>query len=56
MNRLSPNAVVLLDDADRADEQDTVRNWLAEFPDFELQMLPHIKGTAVLRRKPVSAS
>ncbi len=49
-SRLAPNSVVLLDDASRPDEQEILRDWVAEFPDFRLEMLPHLKGTAVLRR------
>ena len=50
MNRLSPDAVVLVDDADRPGEREMIRRWIEEYPEFSVQFLPHEKGTAVLRR------
>lgn len=47
---LAPDAIILLDDADRPDERKAVSDWLAECPGFELDRLPHLKGTVILRR------
>ncbi|HOX43090.1 MAG TPA: class I SAM-dependent methyltransferase [Myxococcota bacterium] len=49
--KLSPKAIVLLDDARREGETQVVARWQREFPEFELELLPHEKGTAVLRRR-----
>jgi predicted O-methyltransferase YrrM len=49
--KLSPAAVVLLDDAKREGEKQVVARWQREFPELELELLPHEKGTAVLRRR-----
>lgn len=49
LQKLSPNATVVLDDAHRKDEQDIVEAWLEAYPEFEVID----KGTsrlAVLRR------
>ena len=49
-DKLSNNAVVILDDAGRKDEQKIVAMWLEEFPDFEHEYLPTKKGISILRR------
>lgn len=51
MSRLSPDAVVVVDDADRPGEREMIRRWIEEYPEFSVQFLPHEKGTAVLRRR-----
>jgi predicted O-methyltransferase YrrM len=56
IERLSPNAVVLVDDADRAGERKMIRRWIEEYPEFTVQFLPHEKGTAILRREGVQNS
>lgn len=52
---LSADAVILVDDALREDEQQMVRRWLQEFADFSLEELELEKGGAILRRQPVKA-
>lgn len=47
---LSPDALVVLDDAARADERDILERWLKEHPEFRSQYLRHEKGTALLSR------
>ena len=46
----SDEAVILLDDAARADEQSIIAMWTREFPDFEYEYIPAEKGAAILRR------
>jgi len=50
---LSDRAVVFLDDADRADERRALELWQERFPEFDLEVLEHRKGAAILRRRPV---
>lgn len=50
-DRLSPNAVIVLDDCVRADEKEIVARWLAEFDGWAAQEYPHEKITTVLRRQ-----
>jgi predicted O-methyltransferase YrrM len=47
---LSASAVVLIDDADRPDEREMVRKWMADLPGFEQSDLLHEKGTVLLKR------
>lgn len=47
-SKLSPGAVVLLDDYRRDDEQAVVERWIQEYKGLRLQELDHEKGTAVL--------
>jgi len=49
--KLSDNCVIVLDDADRADERETVEKWLKEFPEFKKTYIPTEKGTVVLEIK-----
>lgn len=49
-DRLSASAVIVLDDADRRDEQKCLKRWVDEFPDFDLELRDSPKGTAILRR------
>lgn len=48
--RLRPGALIVLDDADRADERQIVARWLAEFPVTLVERSETEKGTVVLRR------
>jgi predicted O-methyltransferase YrrM len=49
-DRLSPDAVIVLDDADRDDERATVEEWLALYPELTVERLRHEKGAVILRR------
>ena len=49
-DRLSPTAVVVLDDAYRKDERKAVARWREALGPFDLEVVPSPKGTAVLRR------
>lgn len=48
--RLSPRAVVVLDDAHRKDERRIAETWAHRFKGMELTFLDSPKGTAILRR------
>lgn len=48
-DKLAGGAVMLLDDADRPDEQAIAQRWADEWPGATLEHLNHEKGTAVLR-------
>lgn len=50
-DKLSPECVLLLDDADREAETAVIQRWLHEFPDFKLQRPTAEKGAAVLYRQ-----
>ena len=49
-DRLSQDAVIVLDDADRDDERATVEEWLALYPELTVERLRHEKGAVILRR------
>jgi predicted O-methyltransferase YrrM len=49
-DRLSPTAVVLVDDARRPDEQEMVRRWMAADPGFLREDVSTEKGAIILRR------
>lgn len=51
-DRLASNAIVVLDDYDREDEQAVVQRWQDEWPGFELHTEPDFKGTAILSLQP----
>lgn len=53
---LSDDAIILLDDADRKDEDQIVNQWLKHFPDLELEKIATEKGTAILRKKKIFAT
>jgi predicted O-methyltransferase YrrM len=53
---LSHSAIVLIDDADRPDEQEMVKRWLAEFAVFSRSSLLHEKGTVLLTQTPADIS
>jgi len=48
--RLSPSAVVVLDDMIRRDEQEILEEWTTLYPGFEVERLDFEKGAAVMRR------
>lgn len=50
MNRMSPNAVVLVDDAYSSVEKAMVSRWLQEYPEFTAEVIDCEKGAVVLRR------
>ena len=50
MDRLAPNAMIILDDAHRKDEAEIVEAWVKSFPDFE-QIEHGTSRLAVLQRK-----
>jgi predicted O-methyltransferase YrrM len=54
VNRLSPTAVVLLDDAARADEKEIVRIWRERFPEFHYEFVGTERGTAIFRRQSIT--
>ncbi len=45
---LSDNAVIILDDANRPGEADTIEAWKRQFPEFNVQIFAAGKGVAVL--------
>lgn len=47
---LRPGALILLDDADRADEAAVVARWLAEFPIALVERIATEKGAVILQR------
>ncbi|NLH49069.1 MAG: class I SAM-dependent methyltransferase [Myxococcales bacterium] len=51
LDKLSPTGVVLLDDAARPDETETVRRWLVAHPEFVCSKIDNEKGAVILRRK-----
>lgn len=55
IDRLSADAVVLVDDADRSEEKHMVERWLEQFKDFEAEFVDNSRGAYVLRRKKATA-
>lgn len=49
--RLADGAVIVLDDAGRADEKKVRQRWLAEYPDWREEFIDNEKGAAIFRRK-----
>ncbi|MFC1684786.1 class I SAM-dependent methyltransferase [Pseudomonadota bacterium] len=48
-NQILPKGVIILDDADRKDEIETVRKWLEQYPDYRtLEYLTAEKGVTAL--------
>jgi predicted O-methyltransferase YrrM len=47
---LRPGALIVLDDADRADETAIVARWLAEFPVTQVERIATEKGAVILQR------
>jgi hypothetical protein len=54
-DRLSEHTTVVLDDANRAEEKETIRRWREEFPDLSVSVLDVKKGAAVLSRDSASS-
>lgn len=50
--RLTPEAVIVVDDADRRDDHATVERWGKEYSEFTVRYIPHERGTAELTRVP----
>jgi predicted O-methyltransferase YrrM len=48
--KLSPHAIVIMDDYKRDDEKAIVDKWTSDYPEFELEVIDSRKGIAVLRR------
>lgn len=51
-SHLHPDAVVVLDDLIRADEQEVLEEWLRTFPSYEAERVRLEKNAALLRRRP----
>lgn len=49
-SRLAAKCSVFVDDADRPSEQETIRRWLHESPEFSAEKVSCEKGLTVLRR------
>lgn len=49
--RLPPGGTIIFDDARRTEERAAVIDWAAKHPDVDLKFLPHLKGTAIVRRR-----
>lgn len=49
-DRLTEDALIVLDDSDRPDERAIARRWTERFPQFRSRHLGHERGTLVLRR------
>ncbi len=47
-DKLSPNAIIVVDDMIRPDEQQIVQKWLKQFPQLKASTFPTEKGTVVL--------
>jgi predicted O-methyltransferase YrrM len=50
VDRLHPDAVVVLDDMIRTDEQEVLEQWLATYPEFSAEHVRLEKNAAILRR------
>ena len=50
-DKLSDEALVVVDDAYRDDEEEMLKRWLHQFKDLELKLKESPKGTAILYRK-----
>lgn len=51
LHLMDSRAVVILDDADREAERETISQWLKMMPDFQVNYLHHEKGCVILTRK-----
>ena len=51
LSKLSPNAIIILDDVKRAGERKLAEDFAAALPKHSLEILDHEKGTAVIRPK-----
>lgn len=54
IDRLSPNAVILIDDADRPGEQTMIERWKREYPDFSYRYIGVERGAVIMVRKNAS--
>ncbi|MFC2085573.1 class I SAM-dependent methyltransferase [Bacteroidota bacterium] len=52
-DRLSDDPIVILDDGSREDEQEIVKRWSAEYPDYGTEFIENEKGAFILKRKNV---
>ena len=50
LEQLAEHCVIFLDDAARDDEQELVRRWLKECPEFDYEYIESERGCSVLRR------
>ena len=50
LSRLSKDCVIILDDASRQSEQQTISQWMHEFPGFKHEYIGNKKGLSILRR------
>ena len=48
-SQLNDGAIILMDDANRADERAVLERWRAEHDGIEISLLEHEKGTAEIR-------
>ena len=55
-DRLSPDAVIVVDDANRKDERAAIERWTAEFDGLSVAVLESPKGTAILERSTAVSS
>ncbi len=55
LDKLAPDAVVLVDDARRQQDAAVVARWQELYPEFEVRSLPTETGSAILERRPVAA-
>jgi hypothetical protein len=49
-DQMNQHCLVLLDDAAREDEQETVRLWLQEYPEFQAEYIDNERGCSILSR------
>lgn len=49
-DRIRPEGVVILDDHERSEEREVAERWRSQFPELSIELLPHEKGTALLRK------
>jgi predicted O-methyltransferase YrrM len=54
--RLAADALIILDDADREEEQEIVARWQREFPEMESKRLPAEKGLVMIGKSQAMAS
>jgi predicted O-methyltransferase YrrM len=48
-NRLNPQALLILDDANRPAEKQIISNWMNEFPGWEIKEIKTLKGLIILK-------
>lgn len=52
MEKMNPQAIVIVDDCNRPEDRETVEKWIRESGDWDLEWFRTEKTAAVLRRKP----